>query len=57
MINKNLHLPQTKNNNNTERDGFDNETISRDSFSGFVKLFSDSRNRMHETLKSKTSFG
>jgi len=31
------------------RDGFANETISREGFTGFVKPVSDSTNRLHKT--------
>jgi len=56
---KNSYLPQTKHNNNTVMwcDGFATETVSREGFSSFVKLFLDSTNRMHETQKSQTGFG
>jgi len=39
------------------RDGFANETISREGFDGFVKPVSDSTNRLHKTQKSETCFG
>jgi len=39
------------------RDGFANETISREGFAGFVKPFTDSTNRLHKTQKSETGFG
>jgi len=39
------------------RDGFANETISRESFAGFMKPVSDSTNRLHKTQKSETGFG
>jgi len=38
-------------------DGFANETISREGFAGFVKLVSDSTNRLRKTQKSETGFG
>ena len=39
------------------RDGFANETVSREGFAGFVKPVSDSTNRLHKTQKSETGFG
>jgi len=39
------------------RDGFANETISREGFDGFVKPVSDSTNRLHKAQKSETGFG
>jgi len=56
MMNKNSHLPQTDTITTQSRDGFANETVFREGFSGFVKLFSDSTNQMHEIQKSQTDF-
>jgi len=39
------------------RDGFANETVSREGFAGFVKPVSNSTNRLHKTQKSETGFG
>ena len=39
------------------REGFANETISREGFAGFVKPVSDSTNRLYKTQKSETGFG
>jgi len=39
------------------RDGFANETISREGFASFMKPVSDSTNRLHKTQKSETGFG
>jgi len=46
-----------KENNNMSRDGFTNETISREGFAGFVKHVSDLTNRLRKTQKSETGFG
>jgi len=55
-MNKTLHLPQTKHNSNTVTWRFRKRNHLAEGFSGFVKLFSDSTNRMHETQESETGF-